>query len=153
MTGWTPLVRAEFHNEDDTIPFFFDLTCTREEAGDCRHTVQSPRASHTSQLPLSWLMRRGCWLEVHMRWSQLPSVPVCSTNSIRDIKGLQSAGESSMWWPGLSRQLEDIVKICQDCPKTLCKDRNHLDLPGCHNFQGIKLGLICLSGTSPHTCL
>lgn len=77
-------------------------------------------------------------------WSQLASVPVYSTNSMMDYK---VSAKHWMWWPGLCRH---IMKTCQDCLKTLCKDQNHLTFQYATTSKG---GLICLSGTSPHTCL
>ena len=58
----------------------------------------------------------------------------------------------SIWWPGLSKQLEELVKCCSEC----CRAQNQRSEPliptSLPNSHGKKLQQSCWNGESTPTC-
>ena len=64
----------------------------------------------------------------------------------------QRAGRS-VCWPGLSKQLEELVKNCRECCKYQNQRQSHSSLQRCQNFHGRKWAVTFLSGMNPRIYL
>ena len=107
----------------------------QEEDEECRQVAEYSRSGWPSRQALPGALRMYHWVATEisvqdgllMRGSRIV-IPAslrleCWIGSTQGIWASLSAGareraKQSVWWPGLSRQLEELVKNCSECRKT-----------------------------------
>ena len=119
--------------------------------------IVKPYSSVAAELSVqNGLLLRGCRIVVPTAMKQ----EKLHTGQLGIVKCREIARQS-VWWPGLSTQLVQMIKNCGQCCKERCQPAEPLitsEFPkdwnqSCQNYLSKRLEQICLSGRSKHTFL